>query len=55
LWCLTILTISKKRVPLVSSNPFFKPALEKGWQGNPASKMSCLGILSSSILFFLCT
>ena len=29
------LAISKKRVPLVSSNPRLAPAIEKAWHGNP--------------------
>ena len=33
---------SKKRVPLVSSNPLWYPAMEKAWQGNPAQSRSKL-------------
>ena len=49
-WCFTVLAMSKNKVPLESSNPFFNPALENGWQGNPANKISKFGISFSSIL-----
>lgn len=42
-----MLAILKNKVPLVSSNPFLSPAMEKGWQGNPAHNMSKSGISSS--------
>lgn len=41
--------ISKNKVPLVSSNPRRFPALEKGWQGKPANKISKLGTAFVSI------
>ena len=42
--CFRILRMSKNAVPLVSENPFLFPAIEKGWQGKPASKTSWSGI-----------
>ena len=42
--------MSKKRVPLVSSNPFCLPDIENAWQGKPPHKISCLGISSALIL-----
>ena len=34
------LQISKKRLPLGSLKPFWYPATEKAWQGNPPTKTS---------------
>jgi hypothetical protein len=41
--------MSKNKVPRMSANPFLNPAWLKGWQGNPAHRMSKSGIL----LFFM--
>ena len=35
-----ILTISKNKVPLVSSKPLLFPAILNGWHGNPAQRIS---------------
>ena len=42
--------ISKKRVPLASSNPFLWPARENAWQGNPPQRRSKSGRSLGSIL-----
>lgn len=44
-----ILAISKNNVPLVSSNPFLAPAIEKLWQGNPLVIRSKSGNCSGTI------
>lgn len=44
-----ILAISKNNVPLVSSNPFLAPAIEKLWQGNPPVIRSKSGNCSGTI------
>ena len=46
-----IFAILKNNVPLVSSNPLFKPATENGWQGNPPQQMSKLGIFAGIASF----
>ncbi|GIR94459.1 MAG: hypothetical protein CM15mP96_1170 [Gammaproteobacteria bacterium] len=40
----------KKRVPLVSLKPFLSPAIENGWQGNPAVNTSKSGISPASVV-----
>ena len=55
----TMSVIVKKRLPCFSSSkPWARfndcfldtPAIENGWQGNPASRMSCFGIFCVSTL-----
>ena len=46
-----ILTISKNKVPLVSSKPFLLPAILNGWHGNPAQRISWFGIFFADNFF----
>ena len=41
--------ILKNTLPLLSLNPSRLPAIEKGWQGNPAHNISTLGNVNSLI------
>ena len=49
-----ISTIFQNTFDLSSSNPFFSPAILKGWQGNPPHKILCCGIFETSIVFKSC-
>ena len=53
-WCLFIISAtSKNKVPRVSLNPFWYPAIENAWQGNPAhnkSKLSGIKDFVSSLV-----
>ncbi|WP_443717859.1 hypothetical protein [Ruminococcus sp.] len=44
-----IRAISKNSVPLISSNPFLAPAIEKDCQGNPPTRRSKSGNCSGTI------
>jgi hypothetical protein len=51
IFVLTMLAMLKKSVPLASSKPFLRPAIEKGWHGNPPQRMSKSGIVVGSASF----
>ncbi|AFN65090.1 hypothetical protein WEN_01475 [Mycoplasma wenyonii str. Massachusetts] len=48
---LSALTISKKIEPLWSWKPCFWPAWLNAWQGNPATRISWLGITEESMFW----
>ena len=49
IWFFIISHILKNKLPLLSVNPFWYPAFEKAWHGNPAHNMSKFGIFLISI------
>ena len=46
-----ISTIFQNTFDLLSSNPFFSPAILNGWHGNPPHKRLCEGISDIFIVF----